>query len=55
VGARSSIRVTKPSEADLTKNLKLISGAMCHQVNTDSTGKAIGVSYDRPSGAEEAI
>ena len=55
VGAKSSILVTKIPEADLTKNFKLISGAMCHRVNTDNTGKATGVSYYGPNGAEETI
>ena len=36
VGAKSSILVTKLPEADATGNFKLITGAMCHRVNSDN-------------------
>ena len=55
VGAKSSTLVTKLPEADATKNFTLITGAMCHRVNTDSTGKATGVSYYGPDGSDNSI
>jgi hypothetical protein len=45
VGAKSSILVTKLPEADATGNFKLITGAMCYRVNSDTSGRATGVSY----------
>src|SRR5215831_4146967 len=55
VGAKSSILVTKLPEADLTGNFKLITGAMCHRVNTDSSGKATGVAYYGVDGSDNTI
>jgi gluconate 2-dehydrogenase alpha chain len=55
VGAKSSILVTKLPEADATGNFKLITGAMCHRVNSDNSGKATGVAYYGPDGAENTI
>src|ERR1700742_5116069 len=55
VGAKSSILVTKLPEADTTGNFKLVTGAMCRRVNTDNTGKATGVAYYGPDGAENTV
>src|SRR5438309_5472360 len=55
VGAKSSILVTKLPEADATGNFKLITGAMCHRVNSDNGGKATGVAYYGPDGADNTI
>jgi gluconate 2-dehydrogenase alpha chain len=55
VGAKSSILVTKLPEADSTGNFKLITSAMCHRVNTDSSGKATGVAYYGVDGSENTI
>src|SRR3984957_17953832 len=55
VGAKSSILVTKLPEADATGNFKLITGAMCHRVNSDNSGKVTGVSYYRPDGSDNTI
>jgi gluconate 2-dehydrogenase alpha chain len=55
VGAKSSILVTKLPEADKTGNFKLITGAMCHRVITDNTGKATGVGYYGPDGSDNTI
>src|SRR5262249_35193235 len=43
VGAKSSILITKLPEADATGNFKLITGAMCHRVNSDNSGRVTGV------------
>ena len=55
VGAKSSILVTKLPEADATGNFKLITGAMCHRVNSDSSGKVTGVSYYGPDRSDNTI
>lgn len=55
IGAKSSILVTKLPEADRTGNFKLISGAMCSRVNTDSSGRATGVAYYGPDGSDNTI
>jgi gluconate 2-dehydrogenase alpha chain len=55
VGAKSSILVTKLPEADKTGNFTLISGAMCHRVNSDNSGKVTGVSYYGPDGSDNTI
>src|SRR5207245_9863322 len=53
VGAKSSILVTKLPEADATGNFKLITGAMCHRVNSDNSGRITGVSYYGPDGSSD--
>ncbi len=55
VGAKSSILVTKLPEADATGNFKLITGAMCHGVNSDNSGRVTGVSYYGPDGSDNTI
>ena len=55
VGAKSSILVTKLPEADATGNFKLVTGAMCHRVNSDNTGKVTGVSYYGPDRSDNTI
>src|SRR5229473_7788110 len=55
VGAKSSILVTKLPEADATGNFKLITGAMCHRVNSDKSGRVTGVSYYGPDGSDNTI
>src|SRR5208282_3558701 len=54
VGAKSSILVTKLPEADATGNFKLITGAMCHRVNSDNK-RVAGVSYYGPDGSDNTI
>src|ERR1700676_857261 len=55
IGAKSSILVTKLPEADATGNFKLVIGAMCYRVNSDSSGRATGVSYYGPDGGDHTI
>ncbi len=55
VGAKSSTLVTKLPEADATGNFKLITGAMCHRINSDSGGRATGVSYYGPDGSDNTV
>src|SRR4051812_10045682 len=55
VGAKSSILVTKIPEADATNNFKLITGAMVYRVNSDSSGRATGVSYYGPDRSDNTI
>ncbi len=55
IGAKSSILVTKLPEADATGNFKLITGAMCHRINSDNGGRATGVSYYGPDGSDNTI
>ena len=55
VGAKSSILVTKLPEADATGNFKLITGAMCHHVNSDNSGRVTGVGYYGPDGSDNTI
>src|SRR5215470_9220929 len=55
VGAKSSILVTKLPEADATGNFKLITGAMCHRVNSDNSGRVTGVGYYGADGSENTI
>ena len=50
-----SILVTKLPEADASGNFKLVTGAMCHRVNSDNCGKATGVSYYGPDGSDNTI
>jgi gluconate 2-dehydrogenase alpha chain len=57
IGAKSSILVTKLPEADGSGNFKLITGATCHHVNSDGSGRVTGVSYyglDRSDNTIEA-
>ena len=55
VGAKSSTLVTKLPDADATGNFKLITGAMCHRINSDDSGRATGVSYYGPDGSDNTI
>ncbi len=55
VGAKSSILVTKLPEADATGNFKLVTGAMCHRVNSDNSDRVTGVSYYGPDGSDNTI
>jgi gluconate 2-dehydrogenase alpha chain len=55
IGAKSSILVTKLPQADATGNFKLVTGAMCHRVNSDNSGRATGVSYYGPDGSDNTI
>ncbi len=55
IGAKSSILVTKIPEAEASGNFRLITGAMVHKVNTDTDGKATGVSYWGPDGSENNV
>jgi gluconate 2-dehydrogenase alpha chain len=55
VGAKSSILVTKLPEADASGNFKLITGAVCYRVNSDSSGRATGVSYYGPDHSDNTI
>src|ERR1700689_3532565 len=55
IGAKSSILVTKLPEADATGNFKLVTGAMCHRINSDNSGRATGVSYYGPDGSDNTI
>ena len=55
VGAKSSILVTKLPEADASGNFTLITGALCHRVNSDNSGKVTGVSYYGPDHSDNTI
>lgn len=55
VGAKSSILVTTLPEADRTGNFRLITGAMCHRINSDAGGRATGVAYYGPDGSDNTI
>jgi gluconate 2-dehydrogenase alpha chain len=55
VAAKGSILVTKLPEADATGNFKLITGAMAYKVNSDSSGRATGVSYYGPGGSDNTV
>src|SRR6516225_8638634 len=55
VGAKSSILITKLPEADASGNFKLITGAMCHRVNSDNSGRVTGVRYYGPDGSDNTI
>src|SRR5580692_5600588 len=55
VGAKSSTLVTLLPQADATGNFKLVTGAMCHRVNSDNSGRATGVSYFGPDGSDNTI
>jgi gluconate 2-dehydrogenase alpha chain len=55
IGAKSSILVTKLPEADATGNFTLLTGTMCHRVNSDSSGRVTGVSYWSIDGSENTI
>src|ERR1700730_18230803 len=55
VGAKSSTLVTKLPEADATGNFKLVTGAMCHRVDSDNSGRVTGVSYYGPDGSDNGI
>ncbi len=55
VGAKSSILVTKLPEADATGNFKLLTGTMCFRLNSDNSGRVIGVSYYGPDGSSNTI
>ena len=55
VGAKGSINLTKIPEAEKSANFKMITGAMCNRVLTDSSGKATGVTYWGIDGSENTI
>ena len=55
VGAKSSILVTKLPEADATGNFRLITGAMCHRVTSDNSGRVTGVNYYGADGSDNTI
>jgi gluconate 2-dehydrogenase alpha chain len=55
VGAKSSTLVTLLPLADATGNFKLITGAMCHRVDSDNSGRATGVSYYGPDGSDNTV
>jgi gluconate 2-dehydrogenase alpha chain len=55
VGAKSSILVTTLPDADRTGNFRVISGAMCHRVNSDPSGRVTGVAYYGPDGSDNAV
>ena len=55
VGAKSSILVTKLPEADGTGNFRVITGAMCHRINSDTAGRVTGVAYYGPDGSENTV
>ncbi|HKA78496.1 MAG TPA: GMC family oxidoreductase [Xanthobacteraceae bacterium] len=55
VGAKSSILVTKLPEADASGNFKLITGATCHRINSDNSGKVTGAAYYGPDGSDNTI
>jgi gluconate 2-dehydrogenase alpha chain len=55
IGAKSSTLVTMIPLADATGNFKLITGAMCHHVNSDNGGRVTGVSYYGPDGSDNTI
>src|SRR5215831_9368509 len=55
VGAKSSILVTKLPEADAIGNFKLITGAMCYRVNSDTSGRVTGVAYYGPDRSDNTI
>ena len=54
-GAKSSTLVTKLPEADASGNFKLVTGAMCHRVNSDDAGRVTGLSYYGPDGSDNTI
>ncbi len=54
-GAKSSTLVTKLPEADASGNFKLVTGAMCHRVNSDNSGRVTGLSYFGPDGSDNTI
>ncbi|MGH9257669.1 MAG: GMC family oxidoreductase [Vicinamibacterales bacterium] len=55
IGAKSSILVTKLPEADATGNVRLITGAMCYRVNSDTSGRVTGLAYYGPDGSDNTI
>ena len=55
IGAKSSILVTKLPEADATGNFTLLTGTMVYRVNSDSSGRATGVSYRGVDGSDNTI
>src|SRR6202045_97039 len=55
IGAKSSILVTKLPQADATGNFKLVTGAMCHRINSDNSGRVTGVAYWGSDGSENTI
>jgi gluconate 2-dehydrogenase alpha chain len=55
VGAKSSTLVTLLPQADATGNFKLVTGAMCHRVNSDNSGRVTGVSYYGADGSDNTI
>ncbi len=55
IGAKSSILVTKLPEADATGNFTLVTGATCHRINSDNSGRATGVAYYGPDGSDNII
>ncbi len=55
VAAKSSTLVTKLPEADASGNFTLKTGAMCHRINSDNSGRVTGVSYYGPDGSDNTI
>jgi gluconate 2-dehydrogenase alpha chain len=55
VGAKSSTLVTLLPLADATGNFTLVTGAMCHRIDSDNSGRATGVSYYGPDGSDNSI
>jgi gluconate 2-dehydrogenase alpha chain len=55
VGAKSSTLVTMLPQAEATGNFTLLTGAMCHRVNSDNSGRVTGVSYYGPDGSDNTI
>src|SRR5580700_4381586 len=55
VGAKSSTLVTLLPLADATGNFTLVTGAMCHRINSDNSGRTTGVSYYGPDGSDNTI
>jgi gluconate 2-dehydrogenase alpha chain len=54
-GAKSSTLVAKLPEADASGNFKLITGAMCHRVNSDADGRVTGVAYYGADGSDYTV
>jgi gluconate 2-dehydrogenase alpha chain len=55
IDAKGSINLNKLPEAERTSNFTLVTGAMVHRVNTDSNGRATGVSYLGVDGSENSV
>ena len=55
VGAKGTVLLNKIPEAERTGRFKVITGAMANRVDTDSDGRATGVSYWGPDGSENKV